>query len=79
MKTYTILFENYWNKTFEFRGSLQELTEKFSLTLLSGHSRDKKISTNPKSIKALINSINRSYNVIHESRFTRDFVYLKKS
>lgn len=50
----------------EYTGTLEELTNVFSYTLLCGNSWNPKIKRNPKSIKGLINNINKSYQEKHE-------------
>lgn len=45
----------------EYTGTIEELTEVFSYTLLCGNSWNPKIERNPKSIKGLVNNINKSY------------------
>lgn len=70
MKQYTIRQTRYglngWREH-DYTGTLAELIEKFSYTLLKGHSWEhqrgcKKINTQPKTIRSLITNLNNAEN-----------------
>ena len=54
-------------------GTLLDLVKGYGYTLLSGHTHDARIPTNPKTIKALLNALNRSCQVT--GRYN-DYYYL---
>jgi uncharacterized protein YihD (DUF1040 family) len=59
-----------------FEGTLEHLTDEvFGYTLECGNSWNRKINCNPKTINALITSINKSYDEI-EGGYTRSYVEL---
>lgn len=58
----------------EFTGTLEQLTQAFSYTLLCGNSWNPKINRHPKTINGLINAINKSY---QEKQEYGSFVKLK--
>lgn len=55
-------------------GTVEELTKYFSYTLLCGHSYNSKINQNPKTLKSLISSINKSYKETMGSCYDPDYV-----
>ena len=66
MKTFTIE-KHTIRSTSTYTGTVQELVEKFSYTLDCGRSYErekgnKKINTNPKSIKSLVSNLNNAVN-----------------
>lgn len=60
MKTYTITHCYHMYLHTSHTGTLAELVEKFSYTLLCGHQRNPKIPTKPKSIKSLVKALQDS-------------------
>lgn len=60
MKTYTLIKRRNGRET-KIEGTLPELIEYFSYTLKCGNSWNKKVNTNPKSVKTLIKSLDLSY------------------
>ena len=50
-------------QTSEVSGTLDELTEYFSYTLLVGHSYKKAIPQHPKTIASLVSALNRAYDI----------------
>jgi len=64
MKTYTIT--HYWHlhQHVSHTGTLAQLVEKFSYTLLCGHQRNPVIPTKPKTIKALVKALQDSRDVL---------------
>ncbi|WP_280120448.1 hypothetical protein [Sangeribacter muris] len=61
-KIYTVIRSTIRSER-EVSGTLDELTEYFSYTLEIGNSRDSRISRKPKTIKSLINAINKSFSI----------------
>ena len=61
-KIYTVIRSTIRSER-EVSGTLDELTEYFSYTLEIGNSRDSRISRKPKTIKSLINAINKSISI----------------
>lgn len=47
----------------DITGTLEELTEHFSYTLLVGHSYKKAIPQHPKTIASLVSALNRAYDI----------------
>ena len=47
----------------EIEGTLEELTEYFSYTLMVGHSHKASIPEHPKTIKSLVNALNRAFDI----------------
>ena len=67
-KTYTLVrtrmfFGSRPTVTSDITGTLEELTDYFSYTLLVGHSHKASIPEKPKTIKSLVSAINRSYDI----------------
>lgn len=62
MKTYIATY-SYRSGRIEFTGTVPELVEKFSYTLLAGNSWDPTIKTNPTTAKGLENALNKSASV----------------
>lgn len=60
----------------EVSGTLEELTEYFSYTLEVGHSWNSRIPLKPRTIKSLINALNKSFDI--SGRYY-DCVSLKES
>lgn len=60
----------------EVSGTLDELIEYFSYTLIVGHSWDSRIPLKPRTIKSLINALNKSFDI--SGRYY-DCVTLKES
>lgn len=56
-------------KSHDFVGTLEQLTETFSYTLLCGNSYNSKINRHPKTIKALMTALDKS---IRETQNTYD-------
>jgi len=50
-------------ETKEVTGTLEELTEYFSYTLLVGHSYKSSIPEHPKTIKSLVSALNRAFGI----------------
>ncbi len=59
MKTYRVT-HNYLHGRGVHTGTIQELVEKFSYTLVAGHSWDASIKTNPKTAQGLVNALNKA-------------------
>ena len=64
MKQYTII-QNRRNRQTEFTGTIEELTQRFSYTLLKGHSWEnergnKKINMHPNTIRSLVTNLNNA-------------------
>ena len=57
-------------RVYTFCGTLEELTEKFSYTLEIGNSYNKAVKRNPKTIKSLLNCLNRAADIIHACNYT---------
>lgn len=67
-KTYTLertrnFFSSRPSETKEITGTLEELTEYFSYTLMVGHSYKASIPEKPKTIRGLVSAINRSFDI----------------
>lgn len=82
-KTYTIVTSRR-GKTSETTSTLTELIDKFSYTLQTGKSYErergnKKIDTNPKTIKSLITNLNNSVNNSASNGYSSTYYYLKES
>ena len=82
-KTYTIITSRR-GKTSETTGTLTELIDKFSYTLQTGKSYErergnKKIDTNPKTIKSLITNLNNSVNNSASNGYSSTYYSLKES
>lgn len=76
-KVFTIVkFHN--DKEYEYNGTLSELTEIFSYTLLCGNSYNKKINMNPKTINGLISALNKSVKETQNGSWNPDYYELKK-
>lgn len=74
-KTYTVIRSRLGGER-EVSGTLEELTEYFGYTLEVGHSWDSRIPLKPRTIKSLINNLNKSFDI---SRRYYDCVSLKES
>ena len=59
MKTYRVT-HNHLHGRGVHTGTIQELVEKFSYTLVAGHSWDASIKTNPKTAQGLVNALNKA-------------------
>ena len=77
MKTYTII-KTRKGKQNEQSGTLEELIKYFGYTLLCGNSWNSKISIRPKSIKALVNNLNKSVSETQGSCYEPDYYELKE-
>ena len=73
MKTYKITMYRWLYSHLYFEGTLSELTEKFSYTLLCGNQQNGKIPTKPKTIKSLVKALNDSCRATGRNN---DFYYL---
>lgn len=60
----------------KYTGTVEELTETFSYTLLSGNSYNPKINRFPKTIKALINNLNKSVDETQGGCYDPDYYFL---
>jgi len=60
-KQYTVTWKGHHHDySSELTGTLEWLTRAFGYTLMVGNSMDRKIPTNPKTIKSLVNALNKS-------------------
>ncbi len=57
-------------------GNLEELTSYFSYTLEIGHSWDKRINKNPKTIKSLVTNLQNAFSVKEGACYERTFIDL---
>lgn len=77
MKTYTITKTRRGTET-DYTGTVEELVGKFGYTLDCGHSWNSKINRNPKTIKSLVSSLNKSVTETMGSCYDPDYYELKK-
>ena len=63
-KTATIIKTDKNGRETVVEGTLAELVEYFSYTLLTGNMYNKKISKTPKTFKSLLTSLDKAYNEI---------------
>jgi hypothetical protein len=73
-KTYKIQLLGRRNQIYE--GTLEELKKKFSYTFEIGYSWNKKINTNPKTIKSFISNLQKAYSTKEACIYSRTFVEL---
>lgn len=67
-KIYTLektrmFFGNRPSQTTEVSGTLEELTDYFSYTLMVGHEYKASIPLKPKTIKGLVSALNRAFDI----------------
>ena len=68
------LKQSYRNKYLYFKGTLPELIDDFSYTLMKGHRENARINTNPTTFKGLISNINKAVDAT-EGGYDRSYVY----
>ena len=77
-KTFKISKSGGRSKETIFEGTLAELTEKFSYTLLLGNQQNPKIKTQPKNINELRTALQKSYDEIEAAAFSKTFIDIVK-
>lgn len=76
MKSYTVSYSRGDKNPNIVSGTLEELIDRFSYTLLVGYSYDKKINRYPKTIKSFISNINKAFDIKEGSCYERTSVTL---
>ena len=74
-KVYTLKWERRGSER-STSGTVEQLTRYFGYTLECGNSYNPKINRKPKTIKALVSAINRSYEETQASCYERTYVYV---
>lgn len=73
---YICVKHHYRNRTTLWCGTLQSLIrDVFGHTLECGHSHKPSINANPKSVKSLVSSLNKSYDVCGWSEWAMESTY----
>ena len=70
-KVYTIE-KTRRGRTTTYTGTIEELTKTFAYTLDCGHSWNSRISTKPRTVTALVNSLDRCVDELQGGCFERD-------
>lgn len=77
-KTYTIL-RHRKGRVMEATGTLEYLTGYFRYKLESGRSYDSRIPLKPRTVKALVNALNRATDHLQRGSFNPNFYELKEA
>jgi hypothetical protein len=75
-KTYKLNISHSRRDDRVVEGDLAYLINYFSYTLLIGNSHKSSISTNPKTIKSLVNNLNKSFNIKEAACYERTYIDL---
>lgn len=82
MKEYTIKVTRHTNfgtaRETIWTGTVTELVDIFKYTLEVGHSYDRKINTNPKTIRSLLTAVQKASDVKYGSTYTCEVYELVK-
>jgi hypothetical protein len=71
-QTFTIIKHRRNGQSKEVEGTLAYLTDYFGYTLECGNSHNAKISRTPKTVKSLVNGLNRSIGYTQRGSYSRD-------